>query len=61
MTYELYNYNPSTGAAVVFAAIFALTTVVHIWQMTRARSWFFVPFVIGGCCEFRHHATTDRV
>ncbi|KAJ5183319.1 RTA1 domain protein [Penicillium capsulatum] len=49
--YKLYNYNPSTGAAVSFAAVFGLTTAVHIWQLLRNRTWFFIPFVIGSLFE----------
>jgi hypothetical protein len=51
MTYKLYNYNPSGGAAIPVAALFGLTTVIHIVQMIRARSWFMIPFTIGGICK----------
>lgn len=49
--YKLYHYDPSTAAAVAFAAVFGLTSAVHIWQIFRNRTWFFIPFVIGGLCE----------
>ncbi|KAL4910531.1 hypothetical protein BDW74DRAFT_172002 [Aspergillus multicolor] len=32
MGYKFYNYDPSKAAAIPFAALFALTTVIHIWQ-----------------------------
>ncbi|KAJ5586889.1 uncharacterized protein N7459_002654 [Penicillium hispanicum] len=51
MGYKLYNYDPSAGAAVAFSAIFFLTTAVHIWQLIRNRTWFFIPFIVGGCFE----------
>jgi hypothetical protein len=38
------------GAAVVFTILFVGTTGYHIFQMTKSRSWFFTPFVIGGIC-----------
>jgi hypothetical protein len=50
MVYQLYHYDPSTGAAIVFAALFALTAAVHIVQMIRARTWYFIPFIIGSIC-----------
>ncbi|KAF3387359.1 Protoporphyrin uptake protein 1 [Penicillium rolfsii] len=51
MTYKLYNYNPSGAAAIPFAALFGLATVIHIVQMFRARSWFMISFTIGGVFE----------
>ncbi|OQE46065.1 hypothetical protein PENCOP_c001G08989 [Penicillium coprophilum] len=50
-TYTLYNYDPSEVAAIIFVVLFGLTTLVHIFQMIRTRSWFFIPFTIGGCFE----------
>jgi hypothetical protein len=52
MAFKLYHYDPSAGAAVAFAAIFGLTTVVHIWQMAKARAWFMTAFIIGGFCVY---------
>ena len=54
MAYKLYNYNPSGGAAIPVAALFGLATVIHIVQMVRARSWFMIPFTIGGACKFSY-------
>jgi hypothetical protein len=51
MAYSLYNYDPSSGAAVPVAALFGLATVIHIVQMIKAQSWFMIPFIIGGVCE----------
>jgi CRISPR/Cas system-associated protein Csm6 len=51
MTYKLYNYDPSSSAAVAFAVIFGLSAAYHIWQVIRKRSWFFIPFVIGVMCK----------
>lgn len=48
--FKLYHYNPSVGSAIAFAAVFGLTTVIHIWQLGRNRTWYFIPFVIGGAC-----------
>lgn len=35
-------------AAAIFVVLFALTTGLHIFQTTKKRSWFMVPFIIGG-------------
>ncbi|KAJ5471327.1 hypothetical protein N7530_008684 [Penicillium desertorum] len=50
-TYIFYHYNPSAAAAIIFVVLFGLTTLVHIFQMIRSRSWFFIPFIIGGIFE----------
>ncbi|KAJ5538272.1 RTA-like protein [Penicillium frequentans] len=55
-TYILYNYNPSGVAAIIFIALFGLTTLAHIFQMIRSRTWFFIPFVIGGIFEIGGYA-----
>ncbi|RAK98147.1 RTA1 domain-containing protein [Aspergillus ibericus CBS 121593] len=49
--YKLYDYDPSVGAAVVFAGLFAATSVLHLFQMIRKRTWYFVPFIVGGFFE----------
>ncbi|CBF86676.1 hypothetical protein AN2355.2 [Aspergillus nidulans FGSC A4] len=36
------------AAAVLFTLLFIGTTGYHIFQMFKSRTWFFVPFVIGG-------------
>ncbi|KAL3478487.1 RTA1 like protein-domain-containing protein [Aspergillus californicus] len=51
MAYKYYEYNPSEGAAIPFAALFALSTAVHIWQTIRGRTWYLIPFIIGGIFE----------
>ncbi|KAL2822416.1 RTA1 like protein-domain-containing protein [Aspergillus granulosus] len=51
MAYKYYNYNPSDGAAITFAALFGLTTVIHVWQTIRARTWYLTPFIIGSVFE----------
>lgn len=58
-TYTLYNYNPSGVAAIIFVVLFGLTTLVHIFQMIRSRSWFFIPFIIGGICQYISYSRTE--
>lgn len=49
--FKLYRYNPSMAAAVIFALAFSITTLLHGYQMFRTRTWFFIPFFIGGTFE----------
>lgn len=48
--FAFYHYDPSMGGAVLFAILFMGTTFYHIFQMSKARAWFFIPYVIGGLC-----------
>jgi hypothetical protein len=48
VSFAFYHYNPSMGAAVLFILLFISTTWYHIIQMFKSRTWFFIPFVMGG-------------
>ena len=48
--YYLYHYNPSIVAAIIFGVVFAAISIAHIWRMYRTRTWFCIPFVLGGIC-----------
>ena len=48
--YILYYYNPSEAAAIVCIALFGISTMLHIFQLLRKRTWYFIPFIIGGLC-----------
>ncbi|KAK6837825.1 hypothetical protein RU639_001537 [Aspergillus parasiticus] len=50
-TWTYYHYGPSLPAALIFAVLFGLSSLVHTFQMIRTRTWCFTPFVIGGFCE----------
>ncbi|KPM37830.1 hypothetical protein AK830_g8732 [Neonectria ditissima] len=45
--YVFYNYNPSLPAAAIFVVVFGISALLHIWQLIRNRTWYFIPFVIG--------------
>ncbi|KAF5663236.1 RTA1 domain-containing protein [Fusarium heterosporum] len=45
--YVFYHYNPSMAAAVVFIVVFAISSILHTYQLVRARTWYFIPFLIG--------------
>lgn len=48
--FQLYRYEPSMAAAVIFIILFLAITAIHTYQMVRTKTWFFVPFVLGGFC-----------
>ncbi|KAF3385543.1 Protein RTM1 [Penicillium rolfsii] len=45
--FALYRYTPSIPAAVVFAVMFFIITILHCIRLWRYRAFFFVPFIIG--------------
>lgn len=49
--FKLYRYDPSMAGAVIFVLAFIATTALHFYQMIRTKTYFFVPFVIGGLFE----------
>ncbi|KAJ5162636.1 RTA-like protein [Penicillium coprophilum] len=46
--HNIYGYNPSLPAAIIFIILFSVTTAYHGYQLTKSRCWYFIPFVIGG-------------
>ncbi|KAF1361124.1 RTA1-domain-containing protein [Lizonia empirigonia] len=46
-----YRYHPSRTAAIIFVVAFALTTVLHTFQVCKRRTWYFIPLVVGGIFE----------
>lgn len=59
MARELYRYDPSLAAAVIFSVIFAASALVHSWQLVRTKNWYFIPFVVGCLGEFPHSITAE--
>ncbi|KAK2761833.1 rta1 domain-containing protein [Colletotrichum kahawae] len=45
--FVFYHYEPSMVAAVIFIGVFGISGLLHIWQLIRSRTWYFIPFVIG--------------
>ncbi|RAL06701.1 RTA1 domain-containing protein [Aspergillus homomorphus CBS 101889] len=50
--FKYYYCNPSLAAAVIFIICFLLPTILHTYQLVRTRTWFFIPFLVGGYIEF---------
>ena len=48
--FRFYAYTPSLAAAIIFIILFALTTALHTYQLTKTRAWYLIPIVIGGLC-----------
>lgn len=51
MGYKYYNYDPNFAAAAVFVVLFGASSLFHLVQLFRKRTWYFIPFVIGGVCK----------
>ncbi|KAK1709671.1 RTA1 like protein-domain-containing protein [Colletotrichum lupini] len=45
--FVFYHYEPSMVAATVFIIVFGVSCMLHIWQLCRRKTWYFIPFVIG--------------
>lgn len=51
----MYDFVPSEAAAIVFAILFIITTILHFYQAFRWRVCFFIPFLIGCACKLLVH------
>ncbi|KAH8433947.1 RTA1 domain-containing protein [Aspergillus melleus] len=49
--FTFYYYKPSGPAAGIFLVLFGLSTLLHFYQLIRTRTWFMIPFFIGGILE----------
>lgn len=49
--FVFYYYEPSMAAAAIFVVLFGLTSILHSVQMFTTRTWFMIPFLIGGYCK----------
>ncbi|KAL1970553.1 hypothetical protein VTN77DRAFT_4197 [Rasamsonia byssochlamydoides] len=46
-----YRYVPTKVGAAVFIVAFALTTILHCFQLLKHKTWYFIPLFIGGIFE----------
>ncbi|KAM6487639.1 RTA1 like protein [Trichoderma sp. SZMC 28011] len=46
-----WSYNPSPAAALLFAILFGIATLYHIFIVFRRHVWHFLPLVVGGGFE----------
>jgi len=49
--YVLWPYTPTVAAGAIAAMVFFLLTGLHAWRLIQNRTWFCIPFVVGGFCE----------
>jgi hypothetical protein len=49
--FKYYDYKPSEAAGILFASLFLLTTLYHLYQVIRHRAYFFIALTIGGLFE----------
>jgi hypothetical protein len=50
--WEAYLYDPSTAAAAIFIVLYGIVTALHTYHLFRTKTWFFIPMVMGGYCQF---------
>ncbi|UPK92601.1 hypothetical protein LCI18_003536 [Fusarium solani-melongenae] len=55
--YYLWKYLPSLEGAAISAALFGIATIAHTLRLFKNRSWFAIPFPIGGIMEVIGFAT----
>jgi hypothetical protein len=48
MAWTFYYYNPSSPAAGIVVGLFGISTLIHLYQLLRTRTWFMTPFLVGG-------------
>ena len=46
--WEIWPYTPSAAGGAIGCIVFALLTGFHAYRLFRNRTWFCIPFVIGG-------------
>jgi hypothetical protein len=49
--YVLWPYTPTIAAGVIAALVFFALSGLHLWRLVKNRTWFCIPFVVGGLFE----------
>ena len=52
-----YHYIPTLAPAAIVLALFAMTTVLHLYQLVQTQTWFFLPLLVGGLFEVAGYAS----
>ncbi|KAI1344233.1 RTA1 like protein-domain-containing protein [Xylariaceae sp. FL0016] len=49
--FALYRYTPSLEAAAMTGTLFSILSLAHIFKIWQTKSYYFIPFAIGGVFE----------
>ncbi|KAF2662880.1 RTA1 like protein [Lophiostoma macrostomum CBS 122681] len=49
--FKYYHYDPSLAGACIFTVLFGISSIWHLFQIVRHRTWYFVPLLVGGVFE----------
>ncbi|KAK5741328.1 hypothetical protein LTR17_004035 [Elasticomyces elasticus] len=52
LQYVYYGYNPSMAASCIFAVLFGISTIWHLYLLWQKRLWHFIPVIVGGICTY---------
>ncbi|KAH8590092.1 RTA1 like protein-domain-containing protein [Bisporella sp. PMI_857] len=58
--FSLYRYDPSVAAAVIFAILFAITSILHLVQMYKTKTWYLTALIVGGFFQFIGYAARAK-
>ncbi|KAF2755711.1 RTA1 protein [Pseudovirgaria hyperparasitica] len=48
---QIYGYEPNEFAAYLFLVLFSISTLIHLLQVLKTRTWFWIAFILGGVLE----------
>lgn len=46
--YKLWYYTPSVAGGAIACIVFCILTLLHCFRLFKNRTWYCIPFVIGG-------------
>ncbi|KAK4891630.1 hypothetical protein LTR27_009799 [Elasticomyces elasticus] len=52
LQYVYYGYSPSMAASCIFAVLFGISTIWHLYLLWQKRLIYFIPVIVGGIFEF---------
>jgi RTA1 like protein len=61
IAFVFYRYDPTLVGAIIFASLFGASTGLILYQMVRTKTWYFIPFFIGGICKCPLSHISDSV
>ncbi|KAI9705884.1 MAG: hypothetical protein M1836_005290 [Candelina mexicana] len=47
----IYGYTPSLAVGVLGVVLFAISSILHCYQIARYRTWYFTPIIVGTIME----------